>query len=250
VNTRLIQLQQRVRQLEVLAQDIGPLAERYYRDEWPVDDELSLKGQRWYRGSRELLAQHESSSLKEFEECYRSTDDSYFDLEPVLSAKNRRSIGMPLEEFQRGFRKARALVQALEHELLSRELPVVTQLSFSVAADELEKAEMLLRENSNHEVIVRASGVIGRVALERHLWTVVESRGITVTRNPPSKRKPEVSDLLNTMVRENVITPIQRSQLDSLFSVANNCAHPKEAIRVEDVERLIREGRSLASVIL
>ena len=40
------------------------------------------------------------------------------------------------------------------------------------------------------------------------------------------------------------------SQLDSLFAVANNCAHPKEPIRVEDVERLIKDGRVLASVVL
>jgi hypothetical protein len=38
--------------------------------------------------------------------------------------------------------------------------------------------------------------------------------------------------------------------LDSLFTIANNCAHPKEAIKAEDVERLIKRGKELASIIL
>jgi hypothetical protein len=81
---------------------------------------------------------------------------------------------MRLEEFEEGFRKARSLVRASEDELLSRELPILTRLSFSVAENEFETAEMLVTENRSNEVMIRASGVIGRVALERHLWTVAD----------------------------------------------------------------------------
>ena len=98
--------------------------------------------------------------------------------------------------------------------------------------------------------MIRASGVIGRVALERHFWTVADNRGLTVAKNPPTKKVADVSDVLNTLVKDGVITQVQRAQLDGLFAVANNCAHPKETIRVEDVERLIRDGRVLASVVL
>jgi hypothetical protein len=259
MNTRLVQLQQRIQQLEALAQDIGSLAERYYRDE-NVFDDLSLKGQRWYRASRELLSQHGSSGLEEFEKCYSASDDpspgrlrvktAYYDLEPVLSAKNRQSIGMTLEQFQWVFRKARTLVVALEDELLSRELPVVTQLSSLISADEFDKADQLLSENRGDEVLLRAAGVIARVALERHLFTVADARGLTIVVNPASKKKHDVSDVLNTLVKAGVITPVQRSQADSLFAVANNCAHPKEAVTVTDVERLIRDGRALAATVL
>ena len=34
------------------------------------------------------------------------------------------------------------------------------------------------------------------------------------------------------------------------FAIANNCAHPKEQIKPDDVERLIKRGRELASNIL
>jgi len=251
VNTRLVQLQQRVRQLEKVADELGPLVELYYREDPSADTELSLKGQQWYRGCRELLAQNRLSSLTEFEECYRSSsDDDYYNLEPVLSARSRRSVGMRLDQFWEGFRKARSLVRASEDELLSRELPIVTQLSFVVAGNEFDNAEQLVAENQGNEVMIRAGGVIGRIALERHLWTVANSRALTVAKNPPTKKVADVSDLLNTLVKETIVTPIQRSQLDSLFAVANNCAHPREAVRIEGVERLIRDGRLLASSVL
>ena len=80
--------------------------------------------------------------------------------------------------------------------------------------------------------------------------SVADQRGLSLIVNPPTKKKADVSDALNTLVKANVVTPVQRSHLDSLFSVANNCAHPKEAIRPEDVERLITDGRRLASAIL
>jgi hypothetical protein len=251
MNTRLVQLQQRVRQLEAVANELVPLVERYYRDDNSSDDELSLKGQQWYRGCRELLSRNELSGLKEFEECYRSSSvDDYYNLEPVLSARSRQHIGMRIGEFWEGFRKARSLVRASEDELLSRELPIVTRLSFSVADSEFDTAEKLVTENRSSEVMIRVSGVIGRVALERHLWTVADSRSLTVAKNPPMKKVADVSDLLTTLVKEAVITAVQRSQLDSLFAVGNNCAHPKEPIRVDDVERLIREGRALTSIVL
>ncbi len=141
-------------------------------------------------------------------------------------------------------------MRASESELLSRELPILARLSFSVAENEFKTAEMLVTGNLSNEVMIRVGGVIGRVALERHLWTVADGRGLAVAKNPPTKKAAEVADLLSTLVNEGVITPVQRAQLDSLFAVANNCAHPKEPVRVEDVERLIREGRALASCVL
>jgi len=59
-----------------------------------------------------------------------------------------------------------------------------------------------------------------------------------------------VEDVMQTLQKNGVITAIQKSQLDALFRVANNCAHPKETVKQSDVERLIRDGKQLASVIL
>jgi hypothetical protein len=152
-------------------------------------------------------------------------------------------------QFLRLFSKARALLQSCVAELESRELPIRAQLSFTVAADEFDTAGQLLGA-SNGEPIFRASGVIARVALERHLFTVAESRSIKIQVNPPTKKKPDVEDVITTLVKQSVITPIQDSELRSLFKVGNNCAHPKEPVNAADVGRLIERGRALASVIL
>ena len=57
MNTRLVQLQQRIRDLETLAEELVPLVERYYRDDNSADSDLSDKGQKWYRGLRCQLRQ-------------------------------------------------------------------------------------------------------------------------------------------------------------------------------------------------
>ena len=225
VNTRLVQLQQRIRQLETLAEELVPLVEGYYRDDNSGDANLGRKGQQWLSGCRELLVQNKLSSLAKLRGVYRSSsDDDYHNLEPVLSAKSRRNIGMRLTKFGEGFRKARSLVCASEDELISRELPVRNTLSFAVAENEFAIAENLVNENRSNEVMIRAGGVIGGVTLQRHLWTVADSRALTVVKNPPTKKVADVSDLLATLVKETVLTQIQRSQLDGLFAIANNCA--------------------------
>jgi hypothetical protein len=108
----------------------------------------------------------------------------------------------------------------------------------------------MLKEAASEEVFIRACGVIARVALERHLFTVADARSLTIILNPPSKKHPDASDVVNTLSKAGVITPVQRSQLESLFSVANNCAHPKGPVLGADVERLIRDGKQLAATIL
>jgi len=66
MQTTLIQLQKRVEDLERLADEVGGLAERLSKAE-AVKPELSVKGQQWYRGARELMVQHRYSGLEEFD---------------------------------------------------------------------------------------------------------------------------------------------------------------------------------------
>lgn len=224
--------------------------------------ELSLKGQRWYRGARELLVQVNYSGLKEFDLCYDSNDNGgrwFCDIAQYLDHGLRsvdygfKEVGQKAEHyslFAQCFTKARALVAAAVEELKSRYLPVVTQLSFAISADEFETAENVLRASNGDEALTRAAGVVARVALERHLLTTLDSRSIAVEKNPPQKKKAEAADALLTLARHNLITPIQRSELQTLFAIANNCAHPKEKVKDDDVQRLIQRGAELCSIIL
>jgi hypothetical protein len=122
-------------------------------------------------------------------------------------------------------------------------------LSFVVAADEFETASNLLQSSSD-ETITRASGIVARVALERHFRTVAQEGGVTVTTNPPSKAHPDFTDITLSWRNAGVITEVQRARVDVLYRIGNNCAHPKEVVNRNDVEELIRDGRSFTGLIV
>lgn len=100
------------------------------------------------------------------------------------------------------------------------------------------------------EVFIRASGVIARVALERHLFMVADARQVPIIKNPPTKKHPDFEDVLQSLQKGGVITAVQKSQFDALFKVATNCAHAKEAVVEADVQRLVRDGKQLAAVVV
>jgi len=58
----------------------------------------------------------------------------------------------------------------------------------------LGKAMALL--SAVDETLIRAAGVAGRVALERHLWTIVDSRKTTVQLNRRIMKKADTQDLM------------------------------------------------------
>lgn len=241
---KLVQLGQRIQELESLADEVAELAKTQASFK-TVQPDLNTKGQRWYRGAREILVQQQSSSLAEFEQQYISIIKDVISSHPLVLVD-----GGMLDEFVGAFRSARALLVAVAEEVESRELPMRTQLSFAISADEFERATELVDSSGGDEVLLRAAGVVARVALERHLWTVLDSHGLSVVKNPPTKKKADTQDLLTSLVKASVVTPIQKSEMDSLFAIGNNCAHPKEQVVQTDVERLISRGRELASVIL
>ena len=79
---------------------------------------------------------------------------------------------------------------------------------------------------------------------------MADDRGIQVVVNPPTKKKPEAHDAIVSLKNAGVLTAVQQSQIESLFKIGNNCAHPKEQVVATDIERLIKEGKQLASIIL
>jgi hypothetical protein len=234
-----------------------------------VQPDLSIKGQRWYRGTRELLVQHNFSGIKEFDSCYDTTHDyksrgmrrSFSDIEQYINhgPSNISSDGKiwlqdsdginHFRKFSEYFQKARALALSLIDEVMSREIPVVSQLSFEVAATEFETAESIFRQAGTDETLLRTSGVIARVAMERHLFTVADTNAVAIIL-PANKKKAEASDVMISLEKARVITAIQRSELESLFKIGNNCAHPKDPVIITDIERLVTRAKEVVSVIL
>lgn len=241
------------------------LAERLSRGEL-VQPELSIKGQKWYRGARELLVQQKFSGLDEFDYCYNSSKNdtkrrSFTDIEEYIKRGTNKFHATPLWStlsqgmeycglFIEYFQKARTLVLSLADEVISKELPVKTELSFAVVADEFEAAKNIFSENSKDEIPLRVAGMLTRVALERHMLTVAEGHSIKIILNPSNKKKHDFNDILNSLEKASAITAIQKSELQSLFKIGNNCSHPNEAVLQKDVERLIIRAQELALVIL
>ena len=192
MNPKLLQPEQRIQELESLGDAVANLAEKQSKNEI-AQPELNTKGQRWYRGAREILVQQTVASLAEFEQYYgrliKSVIDGGFDV-PGDPIRYQYFVG--------DFARARALLIAVTEEIKSPELPLKTQLSFAISADEFERALELVDSSGGDEILLRAGGVVGRVALERHLWTVAESHGLTVVKNPPAKKKADTQDLLTT----------------------------------------------------
>ncbi len=155
-----------------MADDLAALAERRFAGQG-VQPEFSIKGQQWYRAARELLVQAQYSGLQELTDCYDGSIErggkkmrAFTDIERTIALPD----GPPIDAdhvrlFTSFFKKALSLVLALEQEILSRELPIVTQLSFALAADEFEEAEFLFSESRGDDVLVRVAGVLARIAL-------------------------------------------------------------------------------------
>jgi hypothetical protein len=79
-------------------------------------------------------------------------------------------------EFSRRFTNARALLLSVVSEINSRELPITTELSFHVSTNEFETAKDIFDKYNKEDVFVRISGIVARVALERHIRTVADHR--------------------------------------------------------------------------
>jgi hypothetical protein len=252
MNTKTLQIEKRVGELDQLADEVSQLSEQFFRGD-DVQPQFSIKGEKWVRGARELLVQHNFSGLKEFDECYKGGSFSW-GIESIVHRERadfHQSIdfNQASKSFKKNLRMARGLVASLLEELKSRELDLRTALSLAISSDEMSTAQDLLDASKSNESLLRAAGVVARVALERHLLTIAESRNLPIQLNPPTKKKAEASDALLTLYKSNVVTPIQRSELEGLFTIANHCAHAKEIITPEDVQRLIERGKLLAAVI-
>jgi len=261
VSSHLKQLDARVKELNKLAAEVLQCAQCLANGDFVGSANLKGKAEEWYRGARGLLERENFSGLRAFDWCYEAyypdvfdktkmvkdfTSISYFIYSPNY---NQMSVKTNLPYFAQNVGKAMALLNACVSEVKSRELSILGDLSFVVTADEFETASSLL-QSSHEETITRASGVVARVALERHFRTVAEERNITIVKNPQNKAHSDFTDITLSLKNAGVITAVQRARLDVLYRIGNNCAHPKEIVNRNDVEELIRDGSSFTGLIV
>jgi hypothetical protein len=129
----LPQLRERVSDLNALADQVLLLAERFSKRDEAAQPDLAIKGQQWVRGARALMVAQQYSGLEAFDDCLK-TSKSFMDISRYLTQDWTEygadsNIPEGFKIFKRRFLEARALLEALQSELVSRELPVKTALS-------------------------------------------------------------------------------------------------------------------------
>ena len=258
--SRLTQLENRVAELAALGIEVMQLAGKLAEGKWLEGSAIREKGEEFYHGARGLLEAQSFSGLASFDWCYYAYYPEPFDSSKITVSSscisyfihnnilNVSHVGAIYPYFAGTMSKAIALLKACVAEVKSRELPIRGELSFALASDDFDVAREIL-DSSKDEPLVRASGVIAGVALERHFRTVAEERNVTVAKNPPHKTHADFSDVILALQKDSIITGVQRSRLETLYKIRTNCAHPKEKVNPDDVDALIREGKSLTSLI-
>ncbi len=249
---KISEIEKRLAELETLADEVAELTHRQTSG-LSVQPELSIKGWQWYRGARELLVVNDLPMLDQFDACFGDAVGSTalaYSLSGICCARvgstgEKRDYSWVAGEFQ----KVRSIVLAAVEEFRSRLLSLKSILSYSVSADAFDNARSLL-EAGEDEATLRAGGVVAKVALERHLLTVADSRCVTIPVNPPTKQKPDPQDVLSALTQANVLTAPQAAELGGLFAIGSNCTRPSQPVKREDVQRLIMRGRHLVLDIL
>ena len=260
MSSHMKQLEARIKELDKLYAEVLLSAQSHADGDPKGTADLKQKGEEWYRGARALLERENFSGLQGFDWCYDAYHPDIYDKTKmtrsfscisyfVYASYNSMSTKINLPFFCETMAKGRALLNACLSEVKSRELSLLGELSFVVAADEFETASNLL-QSSPQETITRASGVIARVALERHFRTVAQEHGVSIVKNPPTKAHPDFTDITLSLKNAGVVTEVQRARLDVLYRIGNNCAHPKEVVNRHDVEELIRDAKSFAGLIV
>jgi hypothetical protein len=253
-------LEKRVAELNALGIEVMRLGGLLADEKWLEGSAIREKGEEFYRGARALLDAQGFSGLTDFDWCYDSYHPDIHDKTRNVRASwcisyfihNNNLNSMHVKTIYPGFAgtmsKAIALLNSCVSEVKSREVAIKSELSFVIVSDEFETASEILKL-SNNEALVRASGVIAGVALERHFRTVAEERNVTVVKNPPAKTHSDFSDVILGLRDASIITEVQRSRLETLYKIRTNCAHPKEVVNRDDVNELIRDGKSLTTLI-
>ena len=243
----VISIKNRVSELYKEAMEIEKLSEKLHKGE-NTQPELQQRFQSWYRACLKLFEKNSFSGIMEFQEYY-SFPGNFTDLRRFTQLElEPRGDEDPQKEgyyklFKHKMNAAIALILALPAEVESEQYSLFASLSYELITDEYEQAEYLLSKG-----FVRAAGAVAGVSLERHLHTLATSKNITVVKNPPTKPKAGFSDYLTSLKKAGFLDGARRKQFETLYEIRKQCAHPEEP-KKEDVERLIKEGKLLASVI-
>ncbi len=117
------------------------------------------------------------------------------------------------------------------------------QLRKEIIEDEFLWAQRFFDEANGDETMVRISGFLTRVALERLLLDLVQKHNLQADLDARTRGKhANIEHILVTLKTGNIVRESENKELQALYSVGNECAHAKHSIDVLQVGKLVRDA--------
>ncbi len=204
-------------------------------------DSLPLCYNRWYSLAISTLQAVGKDRLVEFENYYTTkhqikelTQDNYTISHFLTGRFLRFSSGDNEYYCQRiftsKFLQQISILESVKHRLDSSLNDIAQIVQADLLDSEIETCKQLVKQK-----YFRAAGVICGVVIERHLNSICEQRGLTIT-----KKNPTINDFNEQLKNSQVIDTIKWREISYLADIRNLCGHNKEREpTAEDVNSLI-----------
>lgn len=190
------------------------------------------KYEQWYNAVEPLVYQYLPRRHGEFEEMhskitnYINLDFGFFELAP----ENPMERGIQVIDILDG---QRSIAKAAPNRVAAERFNARKEISAQVEEDEIIRARRLFEDD-----LIRASGVIAGVALERRLLTMCETSERDIDYDP----NHSIDRLAQSLYDTGEIRKTPMKHLKHLGGIRGDCAHPGKEPNPDDVERLINDA--------
>jgi len=195
----------------------------------PAQRRIREKYERWYGAVDPLVYEYLPRRYDEFEGA-RSKIIDYINLNSGVLDTIPRNPAERTVEIINLIDGQRSIAKAAPNRVTARQFDTRKEISEDIEQDEIKRARQLFGDN-----LIRESGVIAGVALERHLLTMCEMSEKGVDYNPDHS----IERLAQSLYEANEIEKTPMKRLRYLGDVRGSCAHPGEELDPQEVERLL-----------
>lgn len=208
------------------------------RNTWSHEDpELQHKAldelEQWYSKAYPLVSEYSPERKEEFRERYnRLTKAIEVDIH-YIRENDISGLGTLKTTAQNSLSYLIRVIKAIPNRVEAEELKAKENVSSYMVSEEIQRAKQLFDEDH-----IRAAGVIGGVALERHLTTLCE----TSEQDLEFGYMDGISSLATTLSDANEIGDDDQRLLEYLGGIRNKCGHAsEEEPEKREVERMLNQ---------
>lgn len=198
----------------------------------PAQRSAKEKYEQWYGAVEPVVYEYLPRRYEEFTDSRQEVlkhinlDTGLFDSAPEDPMEKAIEI-IDLVDGQRN------MVKAAPNRVAAKRFDARKEISVNMEQNEIERAKQLFRDE-----LIRESGVIAGVALERHLLTMCETPEKNIDYNP----NHSIERLAQSLYEANEIEQTPMKHLSFLGDIRGDCAHPSGELDPQMVERLLNDA--------